>query len=299
MAKRVVAIVVTYNRCAQLLRCISALQKQKGQRPDILIIDNGSTDGTAQAVAALSDDPCLHYHNTQHNLGGSGGFQCGMRLAAQAGYDYLWVMDDDCVPEENALEALLEADRVLEGDYGFLSGIAYWRDGSICRMNVQKTGLTTKLKRYDAPYLPVIMATFVSAFFPVSRVREVGLPIKEFFIWADDLEYTRRLSRRYPCYAVTGCRVLHDTHSNNKINIATDTPERRYRYRLLYRNEVYLYRQEGVRGWVYLTCRVGYHILRALIAPRTRWLQAKTILSSFREGLSFRPQVEYLPEEEE
>lgn len=299
MTQRVAAIVVTYNRKTFLTRCIAALQQQAEVQPDILIIDNASTDGTGNAVAALPTDERLHYYNTGENLGGAGGFNYGMKLAAQLGYDYLWVMDDDCIPEPGALSALLEADRVMEGEYGFLSGIAYWRDGSLCNMNIQKTGLMTKLTRLDAPYVPVIMATFVSAFFPVRRVREVGLPIKEFFIWSDDLEYTRRLSRRYPCYAVTGCRVLHDMHSNNKVNIVTDTPERIPRYRLLYRNEVYVYRREGLLGWLYLIARVGYHVLRALCARGQRLERARVILSSFMEGVRFHPPVEYLTETKE
>lgn len=299
MAQRVAAIVVTYNRRDSLMRCIAALQKQKETVPDILIIDNASTDGTGDQITSLLPDDHLRYYNTGENLGGAGGFNYGMRVAAEEGYDYLWVMDDDCIPDPGALAALLEADRVMEGDYGFLSGIAYWRDGSLCNMNIQKTGLTTKLKSLTAPYVPVIMATFVSAFFPVSRVREVGLPIKEFFIWSDDLEYTRRLSRRYRCYAVTGCRVLHDMHSNAKVNIATDTPDRLPRYRLLYRNEVYVYRQEGLQGWLYLLIRVTLHVLKALCASGQRWQRAKIILSSFVEGLSFHPSIEHLSDREE
>ena len=296
MANRVAAIVVTYNRRESLLRCITALQKQKGLQPDILVIDNASTDGTDQVMASFGDDTRLQYYHLQENLGGAGGFQYGFRLAAQAGYDYLWVMDDDCVPDEGALAGLLEADRMLEGEYGFLSSIVYWRDGSLCNMNIQRTGLTTKLSKLDDPCIPVIMASFVSAFIPTHRVRELGLPIKEFFIWADDLEYTRRLSRSYPCYAVTGSRVLHDMQSNNKVNIATDSEDRLPRYRLLYRNEVYLYRREGLRGWVYLICRVAYHILKCLCVRKANLTHIKTILSSFWSGLSFRPEVEYLPE---
>ena len=178
------------------------------------------------------------------------------------------------------------------GDYGFLSGIAYWRDGSLCRMNVQKTGLWRKLEDPTAPLTPVVMATFVSAFFPAARVREVGLPIREFFIWSDDLEYTRRLSRRYPCYAVGGCRVLHDMCHNNKVNIATDSLDRLSRYAYLYRNEVYVYRREGVAGWLYLLARVGYHLGKIWLRSPQKGKRMRVILSSFFEGLGFHPPIE-------
>ncbi len=292
--KRIAAIVVTYNRLSFLHRCIDALRAQKNDALDILIIDNASTDGTGDTLAPLAADGTIIYHNTGENLGGAGGFNYGMRIAAEAGYDYLWIMDDDCIPDEGALDALLAADEKLDGHYGFLSSIAYWKDGSPCNMNIQKTGLKTKIEDYASPTVPIIMATFISCFFSRERVVEVGLPIKDFFIWSDDLEYTRRLSLRYPCYAVNGSRVLHDMHSNAKVNIATDSVERLPRYRYLYRNEVYVYRREGLRGWIYLLSRIAFHILKVLRAPGSKGARIKVILSSFFAGLRFRPPVEYI-----
>lgn len=292
MAVHIVAVVVTYNRKACLLRCIDALRGQKGAHTDILVVDNASTDGTAEALAPLMEQGAILYRNTGENLGGAGGFNFGMRLAVEAGYDRLWVMDDDCIPDPDALAALLQADRQLEGNYGFLSGMAYWRDGSLCQMNIQKTGLWRKLEDPTAPLTPVVMATFVSAFIPAERVRQVGLPIREFFIWSDDLEYTRRLSRRWPCYAVGDSRVLHDMRHNNKVNIATDSLDRLDRYAYLYRNEVYVYRREGLVGWLYLITRVGLHLFKIWLRSPVKGKRMKVILSSFAAGLRFRPQVE-------
>ena len=296
MNDRTVAIVVTYNRRDYMLRCVDALLQQT-MPTDILIIDNASTDDTADAVAAMSDAR-IHYHCMHKNLGGAGGFQRGMREAVAMGYDYLWVMDDDCVPDPTALETLWQAHLSLDGQYGFLSSIAYWRDGKPCLMNIQHTGLCGRLRHIDTPIAPVRMASFVSAFFPAARVREVGLPIKEFFIWADDLEYTRRLSRRYPCYAVRDSRVLHDMLTDGRVNIATDTAQRLPRYRLLYRNETYVYRREGLRGWLYLYARAALHVLRALGAKSDRAKRVGVILSSLAAGLTFRPAIEYVEEVE-
>ena len=298
MEKRIAAIVVTHNRKDSLLRCIGAIQGQTDARADVLVVDNGSTDGTHRAVQALATNGTVQYLNTGANLGGAGGFNYGMRFAVQAGYDLLWVMDDDCIPDPGALASLLEAHRRLEGNYGFLSSIAYWHDGSLCQMNVQKTGLMSKITDTSSPLVPVRMATFVSALFPAARVREVGLPIREFFIWADDLEYTRRLSRRYPCYAVNGSRVLHAMQNNDKVNIATDSSDRLERYRYLYRNEVYVYRQEGLGGWLYLFARTGFHLMKVLFKSPKKGEKFRIILSSFFAGFRFRPPVERVDREE-
>ncbi len=292
MDKRTAAVVVTYNRKDTLLRCVDALLSQTAP-VDVLVVDNASTDGTHEAIASRLSDR-VRYHNTGANLGGAGGFQYGVRLAVQEGYDLLWLMDDDCIPETDALEKLLDADAQLDGNYGFLSGMAYWRDGSLCNMNVQKTGIKSKIEDLTSPIVPVMMATFVSVLIPAEKVHQVGLPIKEFFIWSDDLEYTRRLSRQYPCYAVTGSRVLHDMHSNDKVNIATDSADRLGRYAYLYRNEVYVYRREGIKGWLYLVPRVCFHLLKVLLKSEQKGKKMQVILSSFFAGFRFRPTIEYV-----
>lgn len=290
----IATVVVTYNRIDKLMQCISALQSQTYNDFDILIIDNASTDGTAERLKPLADEGIVNYYNTGANLGGAGGFNFGMKKAVEAGYGYVWIMDDDCYPEPDALAALADADRELEGNYGFLSGIAYFSDGTPCNMNIQKTGIKSKIEDYTSPLVPVIMATFVSAFFKADTIRKYGLPIKDFFIWADDLEYTRRISRRETCYAVTKCRALHDMHSNAKVGIENDAPDRLSRYSYLYRNEVYVYRREGFSGFVYLFLRAALHTFKALTCGKQPFKRAKIILKSFISGWSFKPQIEFI-----
>ncbi len=295
--KSTAAVVVTYNRIDKLINCITALQSQVYDDFDILIIDNASTDGTAERMKTYAESGAVKYFNTGANLGGAGGFNFGMRTAVEAGYSYVWIMDDDCYPEPDALTELMKADRELKGDYGFLSGIAYFSDGSVCNMNIQKTGIKSKIEDYESPLVPVIMATFVSAFFKADTIRKYGLPIKDFFIWADDLEYTRRISKHEKCYAVTKSRALHDMHSNAKVGIENDAPDRLSRYSCLYRNEVYVYRREGLSGFVYLFLRAGLHTFKALTCGNQPFKRAGIILKSFFSGFGFKPKVEYIKED--
>lgn len=294
MRNGVAAVVVTYNRKALLRQCIDCLARQTEQGLDILVVDNASTDGTREMLAPLIKSGDIRYENTGKNLGGAGGFQRGIRLAAQAGYEYIWVMDDDSMPSPTALEALLRAAGSL-GEFGYLSGKTLWTDGSLCRMNVQRDLRLRNIVDFSRPAIPSGAATFVSLLIPTRVVREVGLPIGEFFIWADDLEYTRRISRRHPCYVITDSVTVHRCETNNGGNISTDDPERIGRYRYAYRNEVYLYRREGVRGAMRLLCRTPLHILRVLTRSRSRKLdRIRVILGGTLNGLSFKPPIEYL-----
>ena len=107
----IVAVVVTYNRKEKLINCIEALLAQKGGAPDILVVDNASTDGTPEAIAGYIEAGDVIYYNTGRNLGGAGGFEHGAREAVEMGYKYAWLMDDDCVPEK---KALLEFKKLLD-----------------------------------------------------------------------------------------------------------------------------------------------------------------------------------------
>ena len=120
-------------------------------------------------------------------------------------------------------------------------------------------------------------------------MRKVGLPIKEFFIWADDLEYTRRISRQYPCFVVPGSVTVHKCATNNGGNISTDAPERIARYRLAYRNEVYVYRREGFRGFVRLLLRTPLHILRVLTKSKGQKGKRIRVILGGHAGISFLP----------
>lgn len=290
--EKTVAVVVTYNRLSMLKQCIEHLRRQT--KPcDILLIDNASTDGTSEWANAQAD---VYYHNTGSNLGGAGGFNIGMRIAVEQGYDAVWVMDDDCFPKEDALEGLLAADSVA-GEYGWLSSVVLWTDGTECRMNRPKLrkDFYSKMDLLPAGLILAEQATFVSLFIRSSTIREAGLPIKEFFIWGDDIEFTRRISVRMkrPSYLATKSVVVHAMNKNSGSSIATDVSERIERYSYAYRNEAYIYRKEGIRSMCFYIAKCGLNTCRILKnAPDHRWKRLLILIGSSIKGLFFNPKIE-------
>ena len=294
--KSIAAVVVTYNRKDLLCECIRALLSQTVLPAEILVVDNASTDGTQDAVAEYVSGGQITYQNTGENLGGAGGFSCGIKEAVLRGYEYIWIMDDDTLPHPDALEKLLAAEKQVSPGWGFLSSKAVWTDGSLCRMNEQK--LYGHSVQDAAGIVPCRQATFVSLFLSTAAVETYGLPIREFFIWGDDVEYTRRLSADVPCYYVSDSVVLHKTANNVGSNIAKDDPKRLPRYRYAYRNEVYIALHEGFKRIVYQILKICYHIIRVLFTARSAKAERiRTILRASREGLSFHPEIEYVQRE--
>lgn len=301
MAKRkVAAVVVTYNRKALLRQCIQKIQEQQETNCAILIVDNASTDGTGEMVEALTASN-VFYKKTSKNIGGAGGFCFGLKWAAAEGYQYAWIMDDDTLPEPNALQKLLEADELLRGNYGFLASVVLWKDGHECRMNRQKAAKTfyEHIELLREGILKIEQATFVSLLIPIHTVEQVGLPIRDFFIWGDDLEYTRRIAvrKRLPCYLVGQSCVIHAMQDNVGASLSQAQDGRISRYRYAYRNENYTYRQEGVRGFIYYLARSIREIGRILCKGSDK--KAKRVgvlLLGMFQGFVFHPHVEKLEE---
>lgn len=292
--KKVAAVVVTYNRKNLLLKCISHLFNQEYRNFDIVIVDNNSDDGTEEALSKYIQTNSIIYQNTGSNLGGAGGFNWGIKFAAEFGYEYIWVMDDDCMPENTALAAFIDADVHLSGQWGFLSSKVNWRDGSICRMNIQRQTLTRNMTDFSTDIIPIVMASFVSLFIKSNTVYELGLPIKDFYIWTDDWEYTRRISRKYPCYFIGNSCVTHESNQNLGAKIEEVDGERLDRFRYLYRNDVYLYKREGILGVTYEACRLILHSLRVLLRAKDhKKARLFLIIEGTLEGLRFEPVIEF------
>lgn len=293
----VVAIVVTYNRLDMLKKCIASLNNQNS-KCDIMVINNGSTDETENWVK----DQNVIYFNTGSNLGGAGGFNYGMRKAYELDYKYMWLMDDDCFPKKDALEKLLKADQLLEGNYGWLSSIALWNDGKECKMNRQK--LKKSFYKYSEflkdSIIQAEQATFVSLFIKREVVKKVGLPISDFFIWGDDIEYTRRISVRnnIPCFVVGNSQVIHAMKENNGSSIASDDVSRINRYKYAFRNEHYLYRKERINGIIYYNAKCWLNFFRIIGHGKKHKLKRiHILLSSMIKGLFFNPKIEYIEKE--
>ena len=289
-----IAIVVTYNRKELLKECVQHLLDQT-HKCDILIIDNDSKDGTKDMLDTEFSDSRIFYLNTGANLGVAGGNTVGMKEAIKNGYKYIWTLDDDAIPEPDALQALFNADNELNGDWGCLGGLVLWSDRSICKANRQKKTIFTfvtddEMKRKKL--IRVLMTSFVSMFLKADVIREMGLPKKEYVIWSDDYEFTSRISTKYPIYLVPNSIVIHKQKENKKPNFAIETPDRVDRYKYLYRNDVDCYRPFGIKGWVYIILKDCYGTINVILHSKNdKRKKIKIIWSSFKEGLKFRPEI--------
>ncbi len=286
------AVIVTFNRSAKLVRVIAALQAQT-VRPDfILVIDNASTDDTAEVVGRMTD-PAIRHIRLPENIGGAGGFHEGMRLAYEQGANYLWISDDDAYPEPDALEKLLDAITGFEARYlwrpSFACSNVKWIDGSHCEMNTP--GPVWDWPRFYTPETPwtlVRSCSFVSVLIPRWAVTEHGLPIKDYFIWYDDAEYTQRIAKSYPGIFVPDSLVVHDTPDNAGVNYGLITDKNIWKFRYGARNETSFRRRE--QGWPGVAQFV-WQVYRQMKGGQVAKPLQRQVWKAIWTGLSFRPAI--------
>jgi rhamnopyranosyl-N-acetylglucosaminyl-diphospho-decaprenol beta-1,3/1,4-galactofuranosyltransferase len=102
----VCALIVSYNRLEQLRDCIRAVLAQTRVPEHIVVIDNASEDGTYEAIRL--EFAQIEIVRLNVNSGPAGGFSKGFERALESKLEYVWTLDDDCVPEPDALEVLLQ-----------------------------------------------------------------------------------------------------------------------------------------------------------------------------------------------
>lgn len=261
-AMKICVIVVTFNRKDLLKKCISSLRNQSVPLSDIIVVNNGCTDGTKDWLEEQSDLISLH----QQNLGGAGGFYAGMHYCYErkVQYDWFWLMDDDVRPHPDCLEKLLAN---IENNIGILVPVRYQRDNLfICehkRLNYSNPFGKRLLEKVRPEELSnkvdVQCATFEGPFIKRDVITAIGFPTKELFIFNDDVEYSYKAIK-------AGFRITMIPEA--KMEREYIAPQERYKllWRLYYmtRNLVYLDRVYG-QNWLVKYIRPIIGLLKFLI----------------------------------
>lgn len=300
-ARKVAAVVVTYNRLDKLKTVLSSLETQTQLPAQLIIVNNAATDGTADYLQeyarsfSLADVVQLDIVTLEKNEGGAGGFSAGMRRAYELGADFTWIFDDDGYPEPSALEKLIEgydsAVSELGPDVPFACSMVKYIDGTISEMNNPiPTWDWGRLKAKGRDLIMVTRCSFVSVLIPRWVMENFGLPYKEYFIWFDDAEYTLRITRACPGVQVLSSVVLHDMGANKGVNFTMINEKNEWKFSYGIRNEAsYHLHHEGVAKYLIFCATVCRTMHRGNVAGPLRRKMYRKML----EAWSFNPKIDY------
>ena len=101
----VYAIVVNWNRCEDTLECLASLEKSSYGNLRVLVVDNGSTDGSCKRID--EEFPKIQVLALPENKGFAGGNNAAFRHLKDAGADYFFLLNNDAVVEADAVAMLV------------------------------------------------------------------------------------------------------------------------------------------------------------------------------------------------
>jgi GT2 family glycosyltransferase len=206
----VAAVVLTHNRHRLLLECLEALSAQTHPLARVHVIDNASTDGTREAVEGRPD---VSYLRLDRNAGGAGGFSRGVEVArADPAVDWLWLMDDDAEPRPDCLARMLESPAARAPATVALCSAVVGADGRVQALHrgfLGRRPVALPASAYDSESAGVGYATFVGLLVRADVARALEPPRAEFFLWADDYEYSLRLRERGEIRLVPSSVIVH------------------------------------------------------------------------------------------
>jgi rhamnopyranosyl-N-acetylglucosaminyl-diphospho-decaprenol beta-1,3/1,4-galactofuranosyltransferase len=297
-AQRVVAVIVTYNRRDLLLEALAAVHAQQRPPDEVIVVDNASVDGTAEAVRAAFPEVKLAELGT--NYGGAGGFAYGIATALADGVDQVWAMDDDTIPQPGALGALLGARVRYQGRApAIVASTVLWTDGRPHPMNTpRRRPVVAAAERTAAAAcgcVPIRSASFVSVLVDAAECRRLGLPKADFFLWNDDFEFTTRLLRRNVGLLCPDSVVVHKTKTFGSTDV---DPGDRFYFEV--RNKIWTLRGNslGPLEWVLYTGATLRRWVRTYAASGDR----RRLRASFARGVTAgvrtrpRPNEQVLPQ---
>lgn len=291
MSMKTCAVVVTYNRLSLLKECLTALLSQSTAVAHIVVVNNNSDDGTTEYLSQLTDGRLI-IHNLTKNLGGAGGFSFGLKKAiSDTEDDYFWLMDDDTIVDQQCNQTLLDTAKKLDNKFGFLAANVRWTDGT--PSNVPIPTAEWPIRITDG-LVEISVSTFVAFFVSRINVIKVGLPIAEFFIWQDDVEYCLRVGKLNSSYLVDQAIAIHKSASKpGTFLVQNDDLSRVPRYYYQFRNNMYITRHYHDKKAVRKMVRVNLiDTLRVFVKAKDhRFKRAGAELRGTLKGLTFEPKV--------
>lgn len=218
MENNIAVVICNYNKKDYILNCINSVKKSTYKYFDIYVVDNASTDGSVDAINMEFGNELTLITNLE-NLGGSGGFNTGIKAVVSKGYKYIYLLDNDVIVDSYALENLYNY--MEDNEKIAVSGSKiYFMDKP---NNVQEFGSYVDFDNYnmrlenrgrldlninesvECDYVPAC-----SALFRTDALKQVGIIDEDYFVYWDDIDLCYRLkSAGYKVVANSNSMVWH------------------------------------------------------------------------------------------
>lgn len=223
MNHKIGVVLVTYNRLPLLKKALHLFETQTVSPEYILVVNNASTDGTTSFLKEWENQPSFitkYVQNNKTNLGGSGGFYTALQIAQEKEADWIWVSDDDAFPHPNALEKVNDVLNKYQEKEDTISAIC----GQV--NNNHRIDLHHRKRIYTSGWIVVEEKvpeeeyrkeefelnafSYVGVVMNRRKLKQAGLPQKDYFIWYDDTEHSLRMSKQGKILCIPSIQIEHN-----------------------------------------------------------------------------------------
>lgn len=286
-------VVLTWNNFVDTAECLESLEQLTYPRYNIILVDNGSTDGSIERLR--STFPEVEIIKNDRNLGYAAGNNVGIKHALSNGAEYVLILNNDTIVDRNLAAELLSTSRACNnlGILGcanyyydsreriqFSGGIIDWRTGDVIDTTRHKinAGQFEALREVDT-------VAGSCLFIPASVIKALGNFDERYFLTFEESDFCCRAKKGgYRVYTCMNAMIWHKVSLTGKaqkkgINIL--------KYYAVRNRFLFLYKHSPRR---FLPISLSYHLARTLlyIARELRkgnLLQAKVLLLGLIAGI--------------
>jgi len=202
---RLAIVILNWNGWQYTIQACKSLLALNYRDFEIIVVDNGSTDGSVALIEAAV--PSVTLIRNSINAGFAGGCNVGIRYAVDAGFDYVFLLNNDAVVTEHTLSELLAASRRL-GDRAILGSVVRDVGSEHCQFfGSQGSARFGQPKWYEYPrdkallanaLIPTDFVIGAALFVPTAVFRTIGILDERFYLTYEDADF---------CYRAQMCGV--------------------------------------------------------------------------------------------
>jgi hypothetical protein len=282
-------VILTLNHRDMTADCLRSVLQMTYPHYRVVIVDNGSTDGTVEFVKERFPDVTVIANS--RNLGFAAGCNVGIRHAMAEGADYVLLLNNDTLVPPDLLDHLIA--QALPNAGILMPRISYSDEpGRLWFAGSRRHWLTLDARDFG-PYGPrqihdnelcAVDYVFGTAMLIRRAVLErVGLFDEAFFMYYEDMDFCLRVrAAGFELYYVPGVTVQH------RVSASTSThPPIRYYHKA--RSSVYFFRKhtQGARWLIIVPYRLGSAVCTVMRLLRQRqWIAVRAYLRGLADGLS-------------
>jgi GT2 family glycosyltransferase len=238
---KVSIVILSFNHLKDTIECLESVRKIEYPNFDIIVVDNGSADGSAEYIK--KNFPEVTVLENKENLGYAAGNNVGIRHALTNKAEYILLLNNDTIVDQHILESFTgEAKNHPDGAifsakiYYYSKpdtlwyGVQKWADEDNMRFINKDINVVDDQQKYEQ-LLETDYAIGCAMFISAHIVNEVGFFDPLFFLHYEEIDWCYRAKKYgYKCFIVPGAKIWH------KVSLSYNASEYRVYYNT--RNEL-------------------------------------------------------------